>query len=286
MKIHDALQKQSGFSQSEKEIADFILGNKEKVLEMSAHDICEETFTSTSSVVRLCRKIGLDGFKDFKLKYAAELERKLEVYDDVDADFPFEENDSVLDIAQKMNVMMTNTLSASYDMITRCFKNVEKAVDMIMNADHIAMIGMGDSYLKAQLFQSNMLKIGKVVLMCNVPGEDTTHVDFMTDKDCAIIVSYSGENADTVKSVPLLRRRKTPIIAITSKPDSSIGKYADIILEMPEKEGKWEKQATFTSQIATEYYLNILYSCIYVRDYRKNTAIRRRTIEEHTDARI
>ncbi len=45
------------------------------------------------------------------------------------------------------------------------------------------------------------------------------------------------------------------------------------------------KQATFASQTATEYYLNVLYSYIYVLDYDVNLKHRKQHISEFGDIR-
>ena len=205
--------------------------------------------------------------------------------EDINPDFPFEKNDTAFDIAQKMNVLMTNTINASYDMITRNIKNLQNAARLINRSNRILLAGMGDSQLKGQVFQSNMMKINKIILMCNILGEQNSLADIMTKDDCAIIVSYSGDTRLVYETVEVLKRRSVPIIAITSNSGSMIGKAADIILEMPKKEEKWAKQATFVSQVATEYYLNVLYSYIYVMDYETNNSFRKRNIQEHSDTR-
>ena len=269
MTISESLAIQENFSDSEREIADYILSQKEKILEQSVHDICDATFTSTSSVVRLCRKIGFSGYKEFKIRYARELERRIESLDAVDPDFPFGPKDTVLDISQKMNVLMINTLNSTYDILTRNSKSIKQAAELILHSNRISLIAMGDSYLKGQLFQSNMMKIGKVVLMANVFGENYSHIDLLEPSDAAKV----------------LKRRGVPLIVITANAESKCGKLSGILIDMPNKEEKWKKQATFFSQIATEYILNVIYSCIYVMDYEKSTNMRHRSIQEYSDTR-
>ncbi|MBQ9329025.1 MAG: MurR/RpiR family transcriptional regulator [Solobacterium sp.] len=285
MTISESLAIQENFSDSEREIADYILSQKEKILEQSVHDICDATFTSTSSVVRLCRKIGFSGYKEFKIRYARELERRIESLDAVDPDFPFGPKDTVLDISQKMNVLMINTLNSTYDILTRNSKSIKQAAELILHSNRISLIAMGDSYLKGQLFQSNMMKIGKVVLMANVFGENYSHIDLLEPSDCAIVISYSGDTKQVYDAAKVLKRRGVPLIVITANAESKCGKLSGILIDMPNKEEKWKKQATFFSQIATEYILNVIYSCIYVMDYEKSTNMRHRSIQEYSDTR-
>lgn len=286
MKISERLASQEDFSNSEIGIANYILDHKEAVLRMSAQEICRETFTSTSSLVRLCRKIGLEGFKDFKIRYAAELERQLSDMGPVNYDFPFQGNDSILDIAQKMSVIMTNTLNSSYALLAQSSPQIKQAVDLITASRRTALFGLGDSFIKGLVFRANMLKIDELILTVPFSGEHDALADILTDKDCAIVVSYSGNTKAVFDQVKILRRHRVPIIAVTSDPVSMIGRHAKITLPMPVFEDKWNKQATFSSQTATEYVLNVLYSCIYVRKFGQSSDRRMRNIEEHRDTRF
>ena len=58
------------FSHSEKEIAHYILNEGEKVLNLSIKELAKKTYTSPATIVRLCHKLGLEGYGDFKIKYS------------------------------------------------------------------------------------------------------------------------------------------------------------------------------------------------------------------------
>lgn len=137
-----------------------------------------------------------------------------------------------------------------------------------------------------EICRANMLKIDELILTVPFPGEHDALADILTDKDCAIVVSYSGNTKAVFDQVKILRRHRVPIIAVTSDPVSMIGRHAKITLPMPVFEDKWNKQATFSSQTATEYVLNVLYSCIYVRKFGQSSDRRMRNIEEHRDTRF
>ncbi len=77
MSLLAELQNTAHFNASEETVAQYILTNREQVLEMSIQTLSEHTYTSPSTIVRLCRKMGLKGFKDFKINRAGESEQKL-----------------------------------------------------------------------------------------------------------------------------------------------------------------------------------------------------------------
>lgn len=52
------LQYKKGFSNIEKEIADYIIEHKETIGDMRLVELAEATYTSTATISRFCRKLG------------------------------------------------------------------------------------------------------------------------------------------------------------------------------------------------------------------------------------
>ena len=53
-------------SPSERNIIQFVQADPQRVLSMSIRELAEQTYTSPSTVVRFCRKLGCDGYKGFQ----------------------------------------------------------------------------------------------------------------------------------------------------------------------------------------------------------------------------
>ncbi|WP_366936703.1 hypothetical protein [uncultured Clostridium sp.] len=51
--------------------------------------LAQNTYTSSATIVRLCEKLGLKGYNDFKIKYSAELKINSDIYKQVDVNYPF-----------------------------------------------------------------------------------------------------------------------------------------------------------------------------------------------------
>lgn len=276
MNIKEALIKQEKFTDSEKELANFILKKKEKILNMSVQEISEQTYTSTSAVVRLCRKINLKGFKDFKIKYSAELQQDYRQITDIDANFPIDEDDTISELAAKLLNLTKSSLDEAHQMCSP--EAIEKTVSYILNSKNIAVIAVGDSYIRAVDFQNKMMKINKHVILSQVPLEDGHLSQVLDSNDCVIFITYSGQTKYLVPYAQILSRNLVTIITITSNPDSIIGRLSDIVLQIPNRESKSIKITTFHSQACIEYYLNIIYSYFFVLNYDKN--LKRRTDSE------
>jgi len=52
-------------SATEKAIIDYILKNPEETSRLTIYKLAEKTYTSPSSIIRLCKKNGYSGFKEF-----------------------------------------------------------------------------------------------------------------------------------------------------------------------------------------------------------------------------
>ena len=268
MDIIVALNQQEAFNETEKIIANYILKQPKDILNQSIQEVSANTFSSTSSIVRLCRKIGLKGFSDFKIQLSAQLQIKPDVVLDINPDFPFSENDTYEDV--------TNTLRGLYmDSIiqtSQLYSNelLEEAVASLLSAKQLGIFSYGDTTVPALNFQNRMMKIGYNIQMPNLPGENRHLARNFTEEDCVILVSYSGESKSNYNIAQILKRQGAKLIVVTAYPDSHIAKMADIILPLAISESQRIKVSTFSSQIALDYVLNALFSCLYISDYEMN----------------
>ena len=117
MSIMTQLEFELNFSNSEKQIARYILNHGEDVLSMSAKQLAEATYTSPATIVRLCRKIGLEGYNDFKIKYSAELQYDHRNEKRIDVNFPFSNSDDAMQIAKNLVSLTNEVISDTYQLI-------------------------------------------------------------------------------------------------------------------------------------------------------------------------
>jgi len=284
MTIISQLTEADKFNGSEKQLADYILKNKESVLNQSIQSLATATFSSTSTIVRLCRKIGLKGYKDFKIKLSAELQQHYNDISAVNPDFPFTEDDSNKEIAQKLLEVMQTSLKQTSELLTNDL--LEHAVRDIFQSQKLGIFAYGDTYISALSFQNKLMKIN---LNANLPSL-TEESKFMaanyTKNDCAILISYSGQSKNTYQLAQILRLNGVKIITITSDKASKIAKLSDIVLPVANTESNTVKISPFASQVGIEYVLNTLYSCLFVANYDENQRHRLASEKLFADSRF
>lgn len=265
MSIMTQLEFELDFSSSEKIIAKYILDNGEDVLNLSVKQLAKQTYTSPATIVRLCHKLGLDGYSDFKIKYSAELQFDKKSKKRVDVNFPFSKNDSNSQIAYRIASLHQEAIEDTISLVD--FDNLDKIVSSLDKAKRIYIFGNGNSLLAGFDFQHKMMRIGKMVEMRGHAGEQGFLADCCSKDDFAIVISYSGETSEMIEIAKYLNRGHIPILGITSIGDNQLSKYCNYIMNTGSREKIFSKIAPYSSKTSISYILDLIFSCIFKLNY-------------------
>lgn len=265
MSIMTQLEFELDFSDSEKNIARYILDQQEDILEMPIKQLAKKTYTSPATIVRLCHKLGLQGYGDFKIKYSAELQAEHKIKNRIDVNYPFSRNDDSHQIAYKLASLHQEAIEDTLSLID--FKKLEGIIDQLDQAQRIFIFGAGNSMLAALEFQHKMLRIGKLVEIREIIGEQIFLAYSCHQNDIAIIISYSGETADLIDLALILKSKKIPILAITSLGENQLSKYCSFVLNTGSREKIFNKIAPFSSKASMTFLLDLIFSMIFQKHY-------------------
>ncbi|WP_438970299.1 KpsF/GutQ family sugar-phosphate isomerase [Methylophaga sp.] len=108
-----------------------------------------------------------------------------------------------------------------------------KACDYMLACDgRIVVIGMGKSGHIGGKIAATLASTGTPAFFVH-PGE-ASHGDMgmITDKDVVLALSNSGETTEILTILPLIKRLGVPFVAMTGKPDSTLGKCADAHIDV------------------------------------------------------
>ncbi len=91
MLIEEKLTKQELFTTTEKRIVDYIRRNIEAAVYMTIEELAKATYTSHSAIIRLCKKMGFSGFKEFRFELGREVHQLIAQFNQtIDPNFPFQ----------------------------------------------------------------------------------------------------------------------------------------------------------------------------------------------------
>ena len=125
----------NAFTDTEYVIADFILKNRQLVLDSNAKELGDVTKTSASAWVRFAKKMGYKGLPAFKVELAKESE-VASVEDEIETFL--NPNDSLQLLLKKTENMVTQNIKETFNLID--YHELEKAIELINSAKTIYLV--------------------------------------------------------------------------------------------------------------------------------------------------
>ena len=266
------------YTAAEKNIAKYILENANLIERMTIQELAQKTFTSHTSIIRFAQKLGMKGFKDFKIMLVKSIEQKNHVLSEINPNIPFEDDASLMKISQDMMYLTQQTIKESYELLKE--ESLFKMTKYLYNANRIFMYAVGDSQIRAESFQNKLLKINKYAIIATARNEFANNTVNIDINDCAFFITYEAKSNEDFIAARILKERKVPILLLTAFPESKLAKMADVVLTIPALEKKeTDKIATFASQVSIDYVLNVLFSSLYQINYTQNREHQRKSTE-------
>lgn len=251
-------------------IGEFLLENRDQVKNYSMDEIAKMTHTSKPTLVRFAKNFGYSGWKEFLYAFTHEVAHyDHNTYNDVDPNFPFSEEDDTLEIIENLANLKIQSLKDTVSLMT--VEDINKAARLIEQADNILIYGTSPNSYYGELLKRNLVAIRKKAFMAK-SGETGIISRALTNKDCAIVISYSGNNPhrEPTSNVKLLLQNSVPIIGITSGGKNYLRDYADVVLNVSSKEKLYSKVANFATEESILFILNILFAKVFALDYEVN----------------
>ncbi|MEL6172171.1 MAG: KpsF/GutQ family sugar-phosphate isomerase [Pseudomonadota bacterium] len=136
------------------------------------------------------------------------------------------------DLARKVLEVETEALARLRSELPEGFDDVVE--NLLEIEGRVIVSGMGKSGHVAAKIAATMASTGTPAQFVH-PGE-ASHGDLgmVTRKDAVIIISNNGENRELADIIGHCARFAIPMIAITKKPQSTLGQQADHVLQMPD----------------------------------------------------
>ncbi|OOP72046.1 RpiR family transcriptional regulator [Clostridium beijerinckii] len=274
MTIYNLLLYANNLTETEKLLANYILENQEQVAGMSLDELAKVSFSSISTIHRLCKKIGLTGFKEFKIKFVEELYSKMNKPGNIDINFPFKKDDTQFQIASNIKQLYIDTLTNTFSFFNS--EQLEDAVDLIYNAEIVDVYAVTNNIQTALNFQDKMQSIGRYVNVSLIPMNQVYRAAASNNKNkqVAIILSYSGKTPEIKEIALVLKRKEIETLVICSAQENYLTKLFKYHIFVSSKENLKKKISHYSSHIATQYVLDVIFSCIFNKDYEKNMEYR------------
>jgi DNA-binding MurR/RpiR family transcriptional regulator len=257
---------------SERKIANYILDFTDECLGKSISELAEESNTSKAAVVRFCKTLGYDGYRDFMVNFSGDVARsktnRANDYADVK---PGDELEAIIkNVCGNSKKAIDDTLSVL------SFDEVKKAVEVISKAKRVDFYGVGASGIIAMDAQQKFLRINKVSFAYTDSHLQATAAATLEEGDVAVVMSYSGETKEIHSVAKIAKQYGATVISITKYGKNSISDISDIKLFVSSPETSI-RSAAMGSRIAQLNLIDMIYLGIVSRDFDKSKEYLERT---------
>ncbi len=207
----------------EARVVDTITGRSNLSDATPLKDIAEDAGVSEAMVVKIAKKLGFSGFRDFRAA--------LVNYNSLDTANLHQEispDDSAADLIQKVFRTAVQALEETMSILdVRAF---ERAADILHRARNRDFYGLGGSAQIARDVAHKFLRIG---LRATV--HDDAHMMLMSaamlgPDDAVMAFSHSGTTMAVLDALELARRNGARCIAVTNYATAPIAEIADVVL--------------------------------------------------------
>lgn len=136
----------------------------------------------------------------------------------------------IIENAQKV---LKTEIEAIQAMSSRLNNNFEQAINLMHKCKgRIIVVGMGKSGIIGRKISATLSSTGTPSFFMH-PAEGS-HGDSgaLMKNDVVLAISYSGETAEIIQMLPLIKRKEVSLIAMTGNMESTLAQKSDVVLDV------------------------------------------------------
>ncbi len=252
------------FTSTQQKIADYFLNNQEKLGGLSSQEAANEIGVSDASVIRFCRLIGYEGFKDLKSQVYSMLvenaftglslgERMIQ------SNEKFRQTDPAIQFQAFMYQNMLSVFSNSSEDFTRI-------IDILASSQHRYIIGLRGCRGLAMTFSRTLsFMLPNVICLNDGEGMSVSRMQDVNPDDAVIMFLFSRYYKTDLKYAELAHRNGAKLCLITDELNGPLQEYTDLTLYVSTT-GMSFFHSTIGVSVISEYILTLLSRKI---DYRQ-----------------
>ncbi|MCU9600466.1 MurR/RpiR family transcriptional regulator [Pallidibacillus thermolactis] len=251
-KLLNFIESSTDHTKSEIIISEYILGNVEKLPDMTIYELADACHTSPATITRFCKKFDNITFKELK-EYArsfTEFNFNEVRYEQLEEEFEREH----IDLYYRE---LETSLKETRELINS--DALVRTVHHMFKAKKVAFFGVTFSHLLARNAFFKFTRLGKYTTSYSNHENQIQEAENLTSRDLAVVISFSGETNFILQITKVLSKRGIPIIAITGNEQSFLAKRAKEIIKVSNR-----KLTQFKSPIVEELNLLSAVNSIYL----------------------
>ena len=247
--IISLLRRKAGtFPAREQRVADYVQDHLQDFTTIALFDLAQNVGVSEPTVIRFCRTLGCDGFRDFKIRLAQNLAVSMQYLAPED----------LADDTTAADVLSNHVLGVIVDNLRLLREQlssteIDKAADILANARQIAFMGVGGGSTTVAFDAANrFFRLGIPAQAQSDGYLQRMLASTFGEEDVLFAISTSGRPTELIHSAAIARQYGAKVISMTH-PQSPLAAESDLVIgiDMPENPDIYKPTATRHVFLAT-----------------------------------
>lgn len=270
--ILEKLQGKKEFTNSEKEIVEFIFNHLTEFQKMTSEELARQTHTSKSSVIRLCKKIGVSGYQELKkLIYAEEKTAKKGALDKIST--PLNQSSFYAGYIESIKRLYDGVIM---DMNVCLNQNtINRVINRINHNEKIDFYASGLSYAIAEATAHKYNTLGVLSSAFSSINEAFLASNHNNTKTTAFIISLSGNNPLAIHHAEVLKRYGVYVVGIVGRLSKEMMKHCDEIIPLVATSAL-QGSETIAITFSINYIFDILFLGLLAKRYDKQLELQKK----------
>ncbi|MBM6799848.1 MurR/RpiR family transcriptional regulator, partial [Coprobacillus cateniformis] len=252
--IIDKMCALKNLTSQEKAVVEYILDNPKDLLDMNVSELAKASYTSSSTVIRLCKKLEVKGFADLKFIYASEFPEMMKQREMVKTK-PFDESSSIDDIINTLPFVYLKTMDYTKSMLSR--NTIIRITNLMKQAKRIEIYGDGVNYDLAKMMAFRFENVHKDCFVYNASHwEHIKYLEYQKIPTLGILLSHTGKNPMVIDAAKRLKESGIKTLSISCNSDMRLANITDENIQIMDGRNQLELQTT-TYTVAVQYVLDI-----------------------------
>lgn len=258
---------------SEKKVADYVLGHRIDVQYMSISELAEECEVADATISRFCRRLGLPGYNAFKLELArASMAARTGL-----------QRAPASPAADGFSALCKQVLGENISALEQTFRLVDpdqlmRAVELIEGSRRVVCMGQGGSMVLAQEAWTLFSMVSSKFVYVPDSHLQINTLAVMEADEVILYFSYSGSTRDLQDALEVARARRVPMILVSRFPKSPGGQQADVVLQCGVNESPLQP-GSVSARMAQLLILDLLFQQLCSRNQDQVDEYRARIAE-------
>lgn len=261
-----------GMSSAEQRIAQNILERPRDIVHLSITELAASSRVSDATVVRFCRRLGMQGYQEMKVTLAQDLVSPIEsIHEEV------AEDDSPTDVLGKVFSSTVHAIQYTQRILDK--RQFELALQALAEARLIHIYGCGNSASVAADMQHKLMRLGLSATAYSDSHMQCIASTALREGDVCVAISHSGSSKDIVDAARLAKRRGATVICMTGIGRTPLSDLADVRLDAASKETEYHIVA-LSSRISQYTIIDSLYAALALMRHHQEGDARQNVIEQ------